>query len=534
MTSVPAQRETARFPPAAAGVDQQLLDIFFDRAPTGIAVFDRDCRLQRCNKTWVGFFEHYLGVPDGYVVPGRSIFELLPDTEEALGPVIEPALAGHAVRQAALRLETQGVVTYWDVVFAPTYQDGQVVGFVDVVTDATERVTAYELLQQRIAAFASVASSMTVDQSVGVTLRALAATAAHVTNAEACAVVIVDQETGLISVFEAAGLPPAYGEAMAESWRRGVRSPSRAALESQRLTVVTQARDKGLANPLYGPLHPYLQDAAWDDMVIVPLDSRGRCFGVMQYYHRRGRALDADERSFLTALADQAAVAVANATLYAKSERDAALVERQRLARELHDSVSQALFSMTLHARTAERQLAAEGVSPDAPSSATLRKLAGLTQGALAEMRALIFELRPGALVEEGLLNALTRQAAALTARDGVPIDVTGPAERLPLDATAEEHLYRLALEALHNAVKHANASRLTVRVSADANTLRVTVADDGVGFDPAQPRPGHLGQSTMAERAAAIGGELRVTSAPGAGCTVAITLPLTRPASTR
>jgi signal transduction histidine kinase len=140
-------------------------------------------------------------------------------------------------------------------------------------------------------------------------------------------------------------------------------------------------------------------------------------------------------------------------------------------------------------------------------------------------MRALIFELRPGALAEEGLVTALRRQATALTAREGVPIEVTGPSERPPLDPATEEHLYRISLEALNNAVKHAHASRIDVTLTATGSVLKISIADDGVGFDPAQPHPGHLGQQTMAERAAAIGAQLEVVSSPGAGCTVVLQL---------
>lgn len=528
MTSVPAQRDVEPSVSTADEVGRQLLDIFFDQAPVAAALFDRESRLQRCNANWTTLFVDRLGVPADRIQPGRSLFDVMAGAEERMAPLLAPVLAGQTMRQTAHEIGRAGATSYWDVVFAPTFSGEAVTGFVAVAVDATERVTAYELLQRRISAFAAVASSSTVDQPIESTLRALAETAAEATGADACAVVIVDENSRLVSVFEAAGLPVEYGDAVAESWRLGVRSPSRGALETQQLTVVQDARAKGLANPLYKPLYPYLREATWEDMVIVPLDTRGRCLGVMQYYHRPGREHDADELAFLNALADQAALAVANAALYATSERDAALLERQRLARELHDSVSQALFSMTLHARTAERQLLAAGIAADAAPAATVRRLAELTQGALAEMRALIFELRPGALTEEGLVTALTRQASALSAREGVPIDVTGPADRPVLDPAVEEHLYRLTLEALNNAVKHARASRITVAIAAATGSLRLVVTDDGVGFDPSQPAPGHLGQLTMAERAAAVAADLEVLSSPGAGCTVTVTLPAT------
>jgi PAS domain S-box len=514
-------------PPTDAPRDEQLLDIIFGRVPMGIAVCDRDTRLQRCNSTWAEFFVHYLGVPAEYVAPGKTLYELIPGNDEAQNRLIERALAGEVVSQFGSRLEAPGLVTYWDIVLAPIFADQEIVGFVNLVTDATDRVNAYRLLQERIEAFALVAESMTVDQPIGVTLRSLARIAAQTARAEACAIIIVDAVTHELTLFEATGLSPEYATALADWWRRGEKTPTRDALERQELLIATGARARGLANPLYEPLHRYLKEATWDDIVVVPLDSHGRYLGVMQYYHRAGREHDEEERAFLTTLADQAAVAIANAELYARSEQDAASLERQRLARELHDSVSQALFSMTLHARTAERQLASAGLDRDAPAATTVRRLAELTQGALAEMRALIFELRPQALAEEGLLTALTRQAAALTAREGVSIRVIGPPARPGLDPNVEEHLYRLTLEALNNAVKHAEPTRIEVEVRNADDQLSVTISDDGVGFDPVRPHPGHLGQSTMAERASAIGATLLIESSPGAGCTVTVSLPV-------
>jgi signal transduction histidine kinase len=149
-------------------------------------------------------------------------------------------------------------------------------------------------------------------------------------------------------------------------------------------------------------------------------------------------------------------------------------------------------------------------------------------------MRALIFELRPGALAEEGLVTALTRQAAALTAREGTPVVVGGPEVRPSLEPAVEEHLYRIALEALNNALKHAHATRISVTVASTDSGLTVTISDDGAGFDSSERHPGHLGQSTMHERAAAIGAMLRVSTAPGKGCAVTVTLPARAQRTTR
>ena len=157
------------------------------------------------------------------------------------------------------------------------------------------------------------------------------------------------------------------------------------------------------------------------------------------------------------------------------------------------------------------------------PLGRSVAELRELAQGALAEMRALIFELRPEALTEEGIVAALGKQAAALSARSGLPIAVDGPRDRLDVEPKVEEHLYRIVLEALNNAIKHAHATHATVDVAATGGRLTITISDDGTGFDVTQPYPGHLGLATMRERAEALGAELSVSAASETGTTVRV-----------
>lgn len=208
---------------------------------------------------------------------------------------------------------------------------------------------------------------------------------------------------------------------------------------------------------------------------------------------------------------------------------EAVAKERLRFARELHDSVTQELFSMTLHARTTLKNLDRAGTAADDPVRQQVKILSDLAQAALAEMRMLIFELRPGALAEEGLVSAVRKLAASISAREEVVIDVNAPADRLLLETGAEEHLYRLVQEALNNVVKHAGAQRAVVRmdVTEGGTKLVIVIADDGKGFDATFPHPGHMGLETMAARAKELGGDYTVRSAPGEGTTVRVTVPL-------
>jgi signal transduction histidine kinase len=212
-----------------------------------------------------------------------------------------------------------------------------------------------------------------------------------------------------------------------------------------------------------------------------------------------------------------------------RREGERAAMERQRIARDLHDSVSQSLFSTTLHVRTAQRALAREGHDSTGSVGEELSEIGQLTRGALAEMRALIFELRPDALTEEGLVAALTKQASALGAREGLVIEVDGPGERLPLRPEVEEQLYRLSQEALANVVKHARASSATVHIAAEDDTVSIEVSDDGRGFDPAAVGREHFGLRSMRGRVADLGGRLEVTSKPGRGTVLRVQVPARR-----
>jgi signal transduction histidine kinase len=529
-TSMPVELVAEPMPVSDADVDAQLVELVWGRVPMGIAVFGTDMRLRRCNRTWVGFYEHYFGVGPEYTSPGRHLFELIPGNEETLAPLIENALAGRVVRQAAHRVSIPGLETYWDVVFAPLFEDGEVVGVVDIVTDATDRVHSLQRLEARITAFTAIAAGMTVDQPLDVTLREVVDRVLATTPAVGCSIVSWADDTAAAPVAHVGrGAAPGFGAALAQTltdaWKELVGEPS--ATPITRVERHRGFREQALTNPMFEPMWPFWREGPWDDLVVVALSSSGRTFGELHVALPAAAHLGEDDEAYLVALADQAAVAAQNAALFGSAAQSATLLERQRLARDLHDSVSQALFSMTLHARAAERHLAAAGLSPGSSAVEQVTRLRELTAGALAEMRALIFELRPGALAEEGLAAAVGKQAAALAARTGVPVDVVAPAERIRLAPEVEEHLYRLALEALNNALKHAGATRLTVALAESGGEFRLTVGDDGIGFDPAVARPGHMGLTTMRERAAAVGGRLAIDSAPGRGTRVEVTVPL-------
>jgi signal transduction histidine kinase len=201
--------------------------------------------------------------------------------------------------------------------------------------------------------------------------------------------------------------------------------------------------------------------------------------------------------------------------------QQAKVEERKRLARELHDSVSQELYGIAVAAHSARSMLAQDPASVADP----LDYIHVLAEAAMMELRAIIFRLRPDAIANEGLLAGISRQAASVGARHGIRVDVEIDDEpEMRLDA--KEAAYRVAQEAMNNAVKHAQAATIIVRLLGTGDAFILEVTDSGVGFDTGAPRNGHLGLRSMEERAAAVGGELDVESEKGKGTRVRLRIP--------
>jgi signal transduction histidine kinase len=228
---------------------------------------------------------------------------------------------------------------------------------------------------------------------------------------------------------------------------------------------------------------------------------------------------------FLTAVVSERERSSRDLAEARRTEGDRAVEERRRIARDLHDSVSQALFSTVLHTRTAQKALGPDGASPSGRVAQSLSAIAELTKSVQSEMRALIFELRRDP-VHDGLVSALSRHAAGLRAADAPTIRVEGPASRLALSDGVETQLYGIGREALVNVVKHAHATAAFVRVEAQDGQVLIEVVDNGRGFDPSEGHPGHFGLDSMRSRATEIGGRLTIASSPGYGTVVRVRAP--------
>jgi signal transduction histidine kinase len=247
-----------------------------------------------------------------------------------------------------------------------------------------------------------------------------------------------------------------------------------------------------------------------------------RIAGILSCYRYTDRGYGIDEIALVTALAEQLGMMLETQRLRQNAEGMAVLEERQRLARDLHDSVTQSLYSLTLFSR-AGREAAEDGDTVRLNHSLT--ELERNTLHALREMRLLLYELRPADLEQEGLTRAIQLRLDTVERRVGLRLDVHLD-ELAPLPPSQEAELYHVIVEALNNVIKHAAASQLSVVLAAHDGALHLQIADDGKGFDPSQTKGG-LGLRNMRERIARLHGQLVLTSAPGHGTQPAAIVPM-------
>jgi signal transduction histidine kinase len=258
----------------------------------------------------------------------------------------------------------------------------------------------------------------------------------------------------------------------------------------------------------------------------VPIVAPEGVIGAFYLTEKEGAAeFGAADRELIELLAAHAAIAITNARLYEHNRELSIASERNRLALELHDAVSQKLFSLVLTAEAAGTQL---GRDP-AAAAAHVARLQELAREALEELRSLILELRPPELERDGLCGALRKHVELLRRLHRVEIDLDvddAAGDAAGAAGRRDRELLRVAQEALQNAVRHAGAQHVAVRLArTGGGGVVLEVSDDGAGFDPADPelRSRRLGLTSMEERAQRLGGKLEIRSAPGAGTTVRV-----------
>jgi signal transduction histidine kinase len=256
----------------------------------------------------------------------------------------------------------------------------------------------------------------------------------------------------------------------------------------------------------------------------VPIVARGVVIGALYLTEKEdGSTFSLDDQKVIELLAAHAAIAIENARLHERSRELSIVEERNRLARELHDSVTQRLFGVALAAESASTLLERDR----AGAANELKRVSELARGAMEELRAVVFELRPASLEAEGLATVLRKHVEVLRRVAGQRIELYA-CDVPKLGASPATQVLRIAQEALGNAVRHAGAERIEVLLQGLDEHLVLQVGDDGCGFDPEGPevRGQRLGLTSMEERATELGGTLKVTSTLGEGTTIRLEVP--------
>jgi signal transduction histidine kinase len=341
-------------------------------------------------------------------------------------------------------------------------------------------------------------------------LQALADVATHVLGADKTSVHVWDAERAELVVAASRGYS---ADSIATALVPGVDLVLDDPADPEMLVLQDTRGDQRLSPTL----RQIVEREGIEAAMAAPISVGGQMFGLFGAAFCTRHVLTPEERRLVTALAQRAGLAIQNARLFEQAQQVATAEERQRLARELHDAVTQTLFSASLIAEVVPRLWERN------PGEALrrLEELRRLTRGALAEMRTLLLELRPAALVETPFVQLIRQLGEATSSRANVLVDVEVDGQEWPLPAEVQIALYRIAQEALNNVGKHAGASRVQLHVRWSTDALNVRVIDDGRGFDPRSTPPGRLGVGIMHERARAIGARLRIDSRPGAGTRV-------------
>lgn len=348
-------------------------------------------------------------------------------------------------------------------------------------------------------------------------LQALVDTAVHILNADKGALLVWDEKHERLAARATRGFKPETIPLLSFGPNEGVAGTVGVTGEPACVPNIDQAdrASRQVTDP--EGIQAFLQ---------VPVKVGGKIFGVFSADYLTPRAIGEAELDTLSSLAERAALAIQNAQIFEQSQAQAVVEERSRLARELHDAVTQTLFSASLLAE------ALPGAYENDPEEgrALLDELRQLSRGALAEMRTLLMELRPSALGEANMDELLHQLGEAAAGREGIPVKVTVD-NPCPLPPDVHVTLYRIAQEALNNAVKHSRATEIAIKLDhlptnghgCQSDTIRLCIQDNGRGFDPTNIPSNHLGLGIMRERAESIGAQLSLDSQPGNGTTIRV-----------
>ncbi len=522
----------------------RLLELLFDRMPMGIAVLDRNFNILRYNPTWHGFSQRYRP-PEGIPLAiGVNYFDHLPGAEPIVLPLFQRVLQGETVEQSGVRLDAGGITSFWDIALAPLIEDGEIIGILNVSVDATERVEAQKHLEERVKertaelnrrrkiaeSFLEIIAVLNSSQSMDDTLAVITQRACLVLRSQACLVHHIEEKTGFVAIQASHGLPEELkgftGFPLGTSKNADQKILNREPVWVDDFSALPKL-DSQLITSLPAEVRRWreLTNQYFKAWLAVPLVVADQVYGSMAFYYNAPTTFDQDEIALSQSFADQAALAIENAQLYQEIERASIAAERNRLARDLHDAVTQTLFSASLIADVLPKIWERD----PAEGQRRLGELRQLTRGALSEMRTLLVELRPTALADTDLGDLIAHQVNAFTARTGLGLTFNRQCSDNP-PAEVKEMFYRITQEALNNIAKHAGAANVEIVLTCTPDKTILKINDDGMGFDPDLSEGEGLGLGIMRERARNAGAQLNLDSHFGRGTSLEVHWPEPNP----
>jgi two-component system nitrate/nitrite sensor histidine kinase NarX len=509
---------------------EALLTGYMDALPVGVAVYGQDKKPRWINRTALDLFHLQNYNPD--IGLDRSIqdFPLYYSGSDFPYPVEQlpafQALTGNPGQLEDIEIEIQGQRIPLEIVAKPIVDgSGKIQYAISVYQDISQR----KLVEQQLESYRENLEELVVERTrqeqrqraIAESLQMSASVLNRELNLDSVLTKILEQLPEVIpldsgTIFLKEGDHLLLSNATAESVDKlGVKIPL-SMTQYPNVKVFREAQSLFYADTDIDP-----EWDSWDKTIRIrswmgtPLQSGGKVIGVLSVSSAQPGLYDSSKLPILEAFANHATIAIINARLYQESRMAAMLEERNRLARDLHDAVTQTLFSASLIAEA----LPLQWEQDQAGARANLKRLHQLTSGALAEMRMLLLELRPGSFQQSSLSTLLKHLCDAYQAKNAVQVHMNlaeGDPPALPVEV--KEFFYRFTQEALNNITKHAKAGHVQIQLEQTEEVIRLRIQDDGRGFNPLDILPGHLGLQIMQERAAAIDANLMIESRPGEG----------------
>ena len=443
-------------------------------------------------------------------------------------------LSGQSFRAEFINRKKNGDLYYEEKTITPIRNEaGEITNYISTGKDITERVMAYQnlemMVQERtreveqlfirsdqrsreLAALYNADEQLHSHLHLDEVLQALVDVVIDILHADKTSVQVWDEQKQRLRVAASRGLN-------AETIERISTDP-----EGDGVSPKAYAGGEPLAvEDMPGapsPTGDIARQEGIQSLLSVPIKLGDQIFGVFSLNYCKARSFSDEDKRFMLAFAQRAGMAITNATRYEQAEQAAIMEERQRMARDLHDSVTQSLYSLTLIAEAGRRKALGGDLEM---TSHYISRLGETARQALKEMRLMLFEMRPADLQEIGLVKALQQRLDDVEKRTGTNAVLQVDGE-VNLPEQMDVVIYHIAQEALNNALKHANAGLITVRIRGNEEDFELVIQDDGIGYDPEKSAEhGGMGLNNMRDRARQIGAELQIVSAPGQGTSVIV-----------